>query len=131
MTFVDTNYFLRFLLADVSSQHQLAKTLFQRAAGGKVSLFTSAVIIFEIYWVLLSVYGKNKGQIISTLDNLLDMSFIDFEHHSLLKQAISLYAHSSLGLVDAFNLHYARSLGAEGFKTFDAKLSRKINLSHI
>ena len=55
---------------------------------------------------------------------LLDMSFIDFEHHSLLKQAISLYAHSSLGLVDAFNLFYAKSLNAKDFKTFDTTLSR-------
>ena len=125
MTFVDTNYFLRFLLADVSSQHKLAKILFQQAAGSKVSLFTSAVVIFEIYWVLLSVYGKNESQITSTLDNLLDMSFIDFEHHSLLKQAVSIYKDSPLGLVDAFDLLYARSLGAKDFKTFDTKLSRR------
>ncbi len=130
MTFVDTNYFLRFLLADISSQHQLAKTLFQQAAGGKVSLFTSAVVIFEIYWVLLSVYSKNKDQITATLDPLLDMSFIDFEHHSLLKQAISLYTHSSLGLVDAFNFHYAQSLGARDFKTFDTTLSRRFQTTY-
>jgi len=38
MTFVDTNYFLRFLLADVESQHQTAKELFRNAALGKVKL---------------------------------------------------------------------------------------------
>lgn len=125
MTFVDTNYFLRFLLADVSSQHKLAKALFQQAAEGKVSLFTSAVVIFEIYWVLLSVYSKSKDQITSTLDDLLDMSFIDFEHHSLLKQAVPIYKNTPLGLVDAFNLLYAQSQNAKDFKTFDIKLSRR------
>ena len=52
MIFIDTNYFLRFLLADISSQHNQAKTIFKQAASGKISLFTSAVVIFEIYWVL-------------------------------------------------------------------------------
>ena len=125
MIFVDTNYFLRFLLNDVSSQHSLAKVLFQDAAIGKVSLFTSVVVIFEIYWVLVSVYGKKRGQISLVLDNLLDMSFIDFEHHLLLKRSIPLYKNTTLGLVDAFNLLYAKSFGAKDFKTFDLKLAKK------
>lgn len=125
MIFIDTNYFLRFLLADISSQHNQAKAIFKQAAEGRISLFTSAVVIFEIYWVLLSVYEKNKVQVSATLDNLLDMAFIDFEHYELLKKSISIYNNSSLGLVDAFNLLYSKSLGAEDFKTFDAKLAKK------
>lgn len=125
MTFIDTNYFLRFILADISAQHHQAKSIFQKAAEGKLSLFTSAVVIFEIYWVLLSVYGKNKEQVASTLDSLLDMSFIDFEHHSLLKQSTLLYKNSPLGLVDTFNLLYSKSQRAKDFKTFDIKLSKK------
>lgn len=125
MIFIDTNYFLRFLLADISSQHNQAKTTFKQAAEGRISLFTSAVVIFEIYWVLLSVYEKNKVQVSATLDNLLDMAFIDFEHYELLKKSILIYNNSSLGLVDAFNLLYSKSFGAEDFKTFDAKLAKK------
>ncbi|MBI5358802.1 PIN domain-containing protein [Candidatus Amesbacteria bacterium] len=125
MTFVDTNYFLRFLLADVSSQRLLAKSLFQDAAEGKALLFTSSIVIFEIYWVLISVYGKDREQIAIVLNNLLDMSFIDFEHYSLLKRSIPLYKSTSLGLVDVFNLLYAKSAGAKNFKTFDLKLSKK------
>lgn len=125
MTFIDTNYFLRFLLGDVTPQHDQAKALLRQAAEGKITLFTSAVVMFEIYWVLLSVYGKNKAQIAATLDSLLDMSFIDVEHHGLLKKSIPLYRESSLGFVDAFNLFYAKSRSSDDFKTFDIKLSKK------
>lgn len=125
MTFVDTNYFLRFLLGDVTPQQAQAKALFRQAAQGKVTLFTSAVVIFEIYWVLLSVYGKDKQQIAATLDELLNMSFIDFEHHMLLKKSIPLYKDSPLGLVDAFNLLYSKSRNGDDSKTFDIKLSKK------
>lgn len=125
MTFIDTNYFLRFLLSDISTQHHQAKSVFQKAAEGKLSLFTSAVVIFEIYWVLLSTYDKNKEQVATVLDDLLDMSFIDFEHHALLKKSIPIYKNSALGLVDAFNLLYSKSHDAKDFKTFDIKLSKK------
>lgn len=128
MVFVDTNYFLRFLLADVSSQHQQAKAIFKQAAEGGISLFTSAVVIFEIYWVLLSVYDKNRDQVSTTLDNLLDMVFINFEHYELLKRSIPIYKDTALGLVDVFNLLYSKSLDAKDFKTFDIKLAKKFAL---
>lgn len=128
MTFVDTNYFLRFLLGDVTPQQAQAKVLFRQAAEGKITLFTSAVVLFEIYWVLLSVYGKNKTEIAATLDSLLDMSFIDFEHHGLLKKSIPLYKDSPLGLVDAFNIYYSKFRSGDDFKTFDIKLAKKFTM---
>ncbi|MBI5620885.1 PIN domain-containing protein [Candidatus Gottesmanbacteria bacterium] len=125
MIFIDTNYFLRFLLGNVTSQQAQAKAVFQQAAEGKISLFTSAVVIFELYWVLVSVYHKDKGQVAKTLDGLLEMSFIEFEHYRVFNKAIPVYKESSLGLVDAFNLLYAISRGSDEFKTFDFKLSKK------
>ncbi|MEK7163842.1 MAG: PIN domain-containing protein [Patescibacteria group bacterium] len=125
MIFVDTNYFLRFLLADVSDQHQKARILFREAAEGKVNLFTSAIVIFETCWVLLSNYDKDKDQVAKVLNSLLDMNFIDFEHHNLLRQAVSIYKNSPLGFIDAFNLLYAKAKGAKELKTFDIKLSKK------
>lgn len=125
MIFIDTNYFLRFLLADVPSQHKEAKLLLREAASGKKLLFTSAVVIFETHWVLLSAYNKNKEQVVTALDNILRMTFINFEHYSLLKQAVSIYSESTLGFIDVFNLFYSKSKGAKDFKTFDLKLSKK------
>lgn len=125
MIFVDTNYFLRFIIADVSSQHQEAKKLFKEAAEEKIQLFTSTIVVFEICWVLLSNYGKDKTVISEILNNILDMAFVDFEHHQLLKQAVDIYENSPLGFIDAFNLLYAKSQSATSFKTFDVKLSKK------
>lgn len=125
MIFVDTNYFLRFILADVLDQHQKTKILFQNAAKGKINLFTSTIVVFEICWVLISNYNRDKDQVTKVLNNLLKMSFIDFENHSLLKQSLSIYRNTPLSLIDAFNLLYSKSKGATDFKTFDQKLSKK------
>ena len=68
---------------------------------------------------------QNKKRVASVLNDILDMSFIDFEHHNLLKQAVFVYEDSPLGLIDAFNLLYSKSQGAKDFKTFDIKLAKK------
>lgn len=60
MIFVDTNYFLRFLLADQEEQHQTAKALFKKAAIGEVDLFTSLIVFFEVYWVLGEFLQERK-----------------------------------------------------------------------
>ena len=43
MIFVDTNYFLRFLLKDNKLQHRKAKQLMLDSAQGKLKLFTSII----------------------------------------------------------------------------------------
>ena len=124
MTFVDTNYFLRFLLQDITSQHLQAKQLFLDAANNKLHLFTSLVVIFEIYWVLSSFYKKDKAAIGKILTDILKMSFIEFENIRILKPAIEIYQKNNLDLEDAYNLTFAKHHKSDYFKTFDTQLSR-------
>ena len=127
MTFVDTNYFLRFLLNDVNEQYRKAKKLFENAALGKVKLFTSMIVFFEIYWVLTSFYKKDKEQLIKVLSDLLLMSFVKLAERDLLKQALEVFTKSNLDLEDSFNLVYAKKKEAKVFKTFDKKLNQKFD----
>jgi predicted nucleic-acid-binding protein len=124
MTFVDTNYFLRFLLADNLAQHQKAKKLFLLAAEGKEKLFTSLVVFFEIYWVLTSFYEKNKSEVAQILNNVLKIEFLGIESKEILKEALNIYKKTSLDLEDAYNIVYAKSKKASEFKTFDTKLNK-------
>lgn len=125
MTFVDTNYFLRFLLKDVDSQHQKAKELFRRAVLGQEKLFTSVIVFFEIYWVLSSFYGKDKPELIETLRKILALEFIKLGQRELLEEALQTFSDTSLELEDAFNLAYAKNQQANRFQTFDKKLQRE------
>ena len=124
MMFVDTNYFLRFLLADQEGQHQTAKTLFKKAATGEVDLFTSLVVFLEIYWVLASFYKKEKGELVDRLEGLLSMTFIDFQDRDVLSGAVRVFKETSLDLEDAYNLVYASANGARELKTFDQQLQK-------
>lgn len=125
MIFVDTNYFARFLLKDVTSQYIEAEKLFKSGAQGKVKLVTSLVVLFEIYWLFKSFYGKTKPEIIEILQNVLSMNFIQFERSQEFKRALELFARTSLKLEDCYNIAFAKSEGINELKTFDKKLARE------
>lgn len=125
MIFVDTNYFLRFLLKDVPKQHQEAKELFIKGAGGQLKLFTSLVVIFEIYWVLISFYQKKREKVIVVLKKIFDLEFVKIERKKLLKKALRVYKKTNLDLEDCYNLSLAREMKIKKFKTFDKRLRKE------
>lgn len=124
MIFIDTNYFLRFLLADIESQHREVKKLFQNGVSGKIKLFTSIIVFFEIYWVMSSFYKKRKIKITQILSDILKMNFIRLEERESLQKAVELFAKSNFDLEDAYNLTYAKENKAITFGTFDRKLTK-------
>jgi len=125
MIFVDTNYFLRFLLRDVKKQHQEAKRLFLKGAEGKIKLFTSLVVIFEIYWVLLSFYQKKKDRVIEIFEKIFDLEFVEIENKKLLEKALMTYKKTNLDFEDCYNLALAKEKGIKEFKTFDERLRKQ------
>lgn len=125
MIFIDTNYFLRFLLNDINKQHKEAKSLFLKAAKGQLKLVTSLIVIFEIYWVLRSVYRQEKTTIVNLLEKVIGMSFIELNERVLLQEALSLFRkNQSLSLADCYNFAFAKNEGVKEFRTFDRKLDK-------
>ncbi|MBI4252654.1 PIN domain-containing protein [Candidatus Uhrbacteria bacterium] len=124
MTFVDTNYFLRLLIADVETHHKIARSLFDSAAQAKVKLFTSVIVFFEVSWVLSSFYNKRKTELLSLLEDILNLEFIDIEERPILEEALRMFRARTIELEDAYNIVYARTHGAKHFATFDKKLAK-------
>lgn len=123
MIFVDTNYFLRFLLKDIATSFQEAKDLFLQAARGEEKFFSSQVVFFEVFWVLRSTYKKDKEALVEKLEKILGLN-VEFDQHQLLADSVNLYKRINLSLEDCYNLTYARVKGAQDFKTFDLKLAK-------
>lgn len=125
MIFVDTNFFLRFLLEDNPEQRKQAQELFEEAATGKKELFTSLIVFFEIFWVLSSFYKKNKGDLANTLRGVLSLGFIQLSDRDLLVKAVDLFEKKNLNLGDCYNLTFAKDKKAQEFATFDQKLKKQ------
>lgn len=122
--FVDTNFFLRFLLKDDRKQYLEVEKIFLLAARGEIKLISTTLVFFEIYWVLSSYYQRRKKSLVETLVKILEMEFIEFEEAKLLQKALFTFTHTTLDIEDSFNISYAVSRGVAGLKTFDAKLNK-------
>ena len=127
MIFVDTNYFLRFLLKDDSLQHTKVTELFMSAARGEVALCTSVVVFFEMFWVLTRVYEKPKNEVVVILTKVLKLSFIEFDERFLMQKALSLYKKGTIELEDYYNIAFAEFKNADTFASFDKKLQKTLS----
>ncbi len=125
MIFVDTNYFLRFLLKDHAEHKDRARELFEDGADGKVDLCTSTIVFFEIYWVLTSFYGKQKGDTVRILEDVLAMAFIMVPERERLRKALRFFAESAFDLEDSYNLIFAQEYRVRTFETFDKTLAKR------
>ncbi len=122
MEFVDTNYFLRFILRDNENQYQIARELFESAILGKTKLFTSTVVFFEICWVLSTFYQKKKKEYLDILSDILKMNFIELDERELLIEVLAINKNHNLSLEDCYNIVFAKNNQAVSFATFDKKL---------
>ena len=125
MIFIDTNYFLRFLLNDISEQHGLVEKLFLKGSEGEENLLTSTIVFFEIYWVLSSYYEKEKSEIVSVLQKILKLTFIDLQEREILLNSLTLFNETNLDLEDCYNLYFAKSKKVDSFGTFDKRLEKE------
>ena len=125
MIFIDTNFFLRFLLQDIKDQYIEAKAVFKKGARNEETLITSTVVIFEVFWVLNSSYEYNRLQLSKAIKAILDMTFIRLEERFTLQESLRLYDVTNLSLGDCYNLVFAREQQATDFKTFDIKLNKE------
>ncbi|MBI2028862.1 PIN domain-containing protein [Candidatus Gottesmanbacteria bacterium] len=125
MIFVDTNYFLRYFFKDIPGQYETAKKLFIDGATGKKNLFTSIIVIFEIYWMFTSFYNKTKQEVIDVLNKILKLNFLQLEEKEVIAIAIGIYKRSNLDLEDSYNIAYSKFHNAASIKTFDKKLEKE------
>ncbi|MBI3558986.1 PIN domain-containing protein [Candidatus Gottesmanbacteria bacterium] len=129
MIFVDTNYFVWFLMGDESQHQEIAARLFEDGLSGKVKLYMSIIVFFEIYWVLKSKYKLSKETLINSLKNVLDMSFIKLDERECLYKSLDVYNQTNLDLEDSYTLALVKSDKDNNLATFDEELLKMFKKS--
>jgi len=122
MTFIDTNFFIRFLENDHPIYSPITRKLFLHAPESTENFCSSIIVLFEIYWLQKNFYEKPLPEIQRSLTDLFSMSFIVWENEDILKQAVYSMHQFNFDLEDAYNFHYAKSQNTKDFATFDKKL---------
>lgn len=126
MIFVDTNYFIRLIEKEDVDQHDAVEKLFLKGAKNEIDLGSSSVVFFEIYWLMKTFYKKEKNDLVAILKMVQDMTFIKWENGKLLAEAVEMMEKINFDLEDAYNLAYARKVGASEMASFDKNLVKML-----
>lgn len=100
--FVDTNVFLRFFLKDNNEQYKIAEKLLKKAKQRKLELWIIPQIIFEINYVLASVYKMKKAEAANFIKSILSWDYIRIGQKRQIKEAILVYCNTTVDLIDIF-----------------------------
>ena len=121
MIALDTNILVRLIVADDPAQTRAGMRLMQR--GGVLIL---ASVLLETEWVLRSVFGLNRRQIVEALQRICGLEDVCVEHPEDTKRVLDLFA-DGMDFADAMHVVGAGRAGAQAFASFDAKLRRRMS----
>ena len=116
--YVDSNFFLRFILKDNLNQWKVANDYFKEAKLEKVKLVFLTETIIEIEYVLRKVYKLSRKVIFKYLLTLLSINNFKITDNELLKEALLYYVKKNIDFVDIIIFLKARSQNAKVL-TFD------------
>ncbi len=114
MVAIDTNVVVRLITADDEDQLQRALALAAAAP-----MYISLTVLIETDWVLRSVYGYDRGQIVVAIASLFDAFDVSFENAADVRWALERYAEAG-ELADYLHISAARP--ADRFATFERRL---------
>ena len=119
--FFDTNFLLRFYLADIPSQAQKAKRIVEAAIEGSLLLVTDLIVICEMVWVMDSYYHLEKEEIFEKITNLYETPGINILNGEILPMALSFYVERNIDFTDAIIGARALKQNVEYLASFDKK----------
>lgn len=119
---LDANVVLRFLRNDDPVQSPAAARLFESSKSGSVTLCLSAVILAEIFYVLVKVYGLRRPEAASKLLPFIRSDVIDVENRHRASDTLLRIIAANVDFGDAYLAASAAETGAK-VASFDRDLT--------
>lgn len=80
------------------------------------------ITVFEVYWVLKSVYNTSKQTIIDRLTHLFTIPKLEIEHKLLIMETLEIFSNTNVGLEDSYHISWSKTNNIGDIATFDKKL---------
>ena len=126
MKFLDTNIFLRYLVAPSNPtdrrKQQACTTLLQAVRAGKEAVTTTEAVIVEVLWVLCSPrqYNLSHADAAARLRPILGLRGLTLPHKRTYLRALDLFAtFPSLDIADALIVAHMERLGVRELLSYD------------
>lgn len=121
MPALDTNVLIRYVVEDDPKQTRIAQQYIERHAETGDALFLSASVILETEWVLRSVYGFSKEQVIQVFIRLLEAREMTFQDEASLERAVHRYREHNIDFADCLHLATAQTFDRLPLASFERK----------
>jgi len=125
---IDTNAILRFILEDIPEQNLKVTKVLEKAERHEVKVILPTQVIFEVEYVLDSVYKVSVTERYEILEELISTKYINLEsenYRNHLISSIEISQSQNISLVDALLVILSKLNNAE-ILTFDKKILQQI-----
>jgi len=121
----DTNSILRYLLADNKELHERACGLFDKVRTGEAAVLLLESVLVECVYVLVKFYGVPRQEAAVTLKGFIAYRGVTNSDKKDLAEALTLFADSTLDIVDCILCMKAKNNNLPLF-TFDKALAKRV-----
>ncbi len=118
---VDTNVIIRFLTQDHKTLSRKADNLL-RSAKPK-SLFIPDIVFAEIIFVLMSIYGLSKDEVVDNMRLIINFDAFKL-NSSLLSMSLEIFNENNLSFIDSYILALSKLNKNSTVYSFDEKLNK-------
>lgn len=131
--FLDTNIFLRHFTNDNPIQSPACFALIQAIEQGRVTAWTSNLVIAEVVFVLSSkvIYNYDRETIRDVLLPIIDLPGIKLAHKRMYNRVFELYTTLNIDYVDAYNAALMESHRQLEVYSYDQDFDRIIGVIKI
>lgn len=122
MLALDTNVLVRVLVGDDAAQHDAAMARLKKMRKRGEAALVGPVVLAEAGWVLSSVYGFSRAQIVTALRGALATPPFVVLQRDVVIAALARYEKGPADFADYLILEQARVEGCSALLTFDRRL---------
>lgn len=120
MNLLDSNLLIRFLTNDDPSKAEKVEKLLRT---NKTKIYLSDVSVAETVWVLKSVYGVQKDEIVQKLKLLFQFSAIKY-NKKIIDLALANYRKFNISWIDSYLSSLNQSGKYKGLYSYDESLDK-------
>ena len=123
---VDANVFVSYLTGRHEKQYAAARALLQEAEDGKVIAVLPQFVVFEVTYVLQSMYNVTGDRLASMIRDLVFFPGVQIVDDCSWKRVLEVWPDPLSGLADAAIVAVATTNRYDAVATFDRKLANRL-----
>lgn len=98
--FIDSNIWLRFILADQKKAYLQCRSFLEMVELGKLKPYTSFLVLLEVYYVLTAIYKIKQKLVCQDLLTILSTRNLVLLETTFFKKALALHQKTAIKLAD-------------------------------